>query len=155
MFLGVMTCTCLSGSDVHFLLLPIGFSDVPPKYLAEGRHRHLVPEIDSLWNLEAGQKCLAVRDELGFADGTAGLQRHGSYHDLAPLGIGTAYHCRHFDSGVPVKYFLNIVREYVLATADDHVLLAIDDVKVAPLFTAIHCPQGKDTPFFGPRRRLR
>ncbi len=26
---------CLSGLDLHFLLLPVGFSDIPPKYLAE------------------------------------------------------------------------------------------------------------------------
>src|SRR5260221_1927893 len=142
-------------SDLHFLLLPVGFSDVAPKYLAEGRDRHPVPEINSLWNLEAGQKRLAVRNELGFADGTAGLQRHVSHHDIAPLRIGSADHRRHFDRAVPVKNLLDIVREYVLATTDDHVLLAIDDIEVAFLVEATHVSQGKEPAFSGLRRRLR
>src|SRR5260370_40250695 len=103
-FLGVMICDCLFGSDLHFLLLPVGFSDVPPKYLPEGRHRHPVPEIDPLRNLEARQTCLAVGDELGFANGTTGLQRHRRYYYLAPLGIPSTDHSRHFDSGVAVTH---------------------------------------------------
>ena len=84
-----------------------------------------------------------------------GLQRHGRDHDLAPLRIGSADHRRHFDSGMSVKYFLDIVREYVLATADDHVLLAIDDVEVALLVEATHVSQGEEPAFSCLRRRLR
>src|SRR5882672_2993937 len=122
---------CPVTSDLHFRMFPVGFSDVAPKYLAEGRHRHVVAKIDLLRNLEAGQECLAVRDEFGLVDGTAGLQFDRRDDDFTPLRIGRAYHGGHFDGGMPVENLLDVVGKYVLAAADDHVLLAIDDIEVA------------------------
>src|SRR6267378_630876 len=127
-------------SDLHFQMFPIGFPDLAPKYLTEGRHRHLVAKVDLLRNLEAGQECLAVRDEFGFFNGTAKLQFDGRDDDFAPLRIGSADHGGHFDGGMPVKNLLDVVGKYVLAAADDHVLLAIDDVEARR--SALLAPEG-------------
>jgi len=104
-------------------------------------------EIDLSRHLEARQRCLAVRDEIDLADRLAGLQRHGRHDNFTPLGVGRAHHRGHMNGGVPpVENFFDVVREDILTDADNHVLLAIDDVEEALLIEAAHVTKRKETP---------
>src|SRR5438034_10687748 len=109
-------------------MFPVGFSDIAPKYFTEGRHRHLVTEVNLLGNLEAGQECLAVRDEFGLIDRTARLKFDGRDNDFAPLRIGSADYGGHFNSGMLVNF--DVVWEYILAAASEQVPLGSDYISV-------------------------
>jgi len=77
-------------------VLPVEFSDVAPKYFTDGRHRHLVAEADLLRNLEAGQKCFAVRDEFGLVDRTEAGCGMSDLVELVSYHVGLSTHLAEF-----------------------------------------------------------
>src|SRR6185503_8165079 len=71
-------------------------------------------------------------------------QGHCRNNNLAPFRIRRSDHGCHAHGGMLVEDFLDVVREYVLSSADDHVLLAIDDVEITFLVEPPHIPEREE-----------
>src|SRR4051795_8372263 len=105
--------------------------DPPPQDLAGGSLGQGVGQPHVAGVLVRSHPFLGPFAELVGGGGRAGLQHHRGPHLLAELRVrdADADHLR--DGGVLVEGLFDLARIDVVATADDHLLLAVDDRVVA------------------------
>src|SRR3954447_10046380 len=112
--------------------------DLPLEDLAGRPLGQLVDEPDPARVLVAGDLLPDVLAQLLLGDLLALLQRDRRADLLAQLGMRHPDHGRLAHRGVLVEDLLDLARIDVVATADDHVLLAVDDEEVAVLVDLCH-----------------
>src|SRR3954447_17209715 len=112
--------------------------DLPLEDLAGRSLGQLVDEPDLARVLVAGDLLLDVRAQLVLGDVLAVLERDRGADLLAELLVRDADHRRLGHRGMLVEDLLDLARIDVVAAADDHVLLAIDDEEVAVLVDLGH-----------------
>src|SRR5277367_6719846 len=84
-------------------------------------------------------------NELILRGTTVGSQGHGGNNYLPPVGIWRAHDRGKMNSRMTAQDFLDIAREDILTAADDHVLLAIDDVEIALVVETAYVTQTKES----------
>src|SRR5262252_10321915 len=95
------------------------------------RHRIVGDEGDRAWPLVAGDAVPAPVDDLGFACRAMRARHDDGVHALAPGRVGQADHRHLLHVRVAAEQVLDLRRIDVLAAADDHVALAVDQEIVA------------------------
>src|ERR1700686_1553929 len=94
-------------------------------------------------------------DQIGLADGKAGFPGDDRHDDFAPCRVWRSDDRRHMHCGMFVKHVLDVVRKNVLAAADDHVLLAVDDVEKTLFVEPAHVAEREEIAAPRARGRLR
>src|SRR5207249_1633971 len=87
----------------------------------------------SLRDLERRKAFFAERDDVRLRRGLAGLQDHEYLDGLAAVRVRDADRGRLSDGRMHEEDLLDFSRVHVVARAEDHVLLAIDDVEISVL----------------------
>src|SRR5262249_17037057 len=90
----------------------------------------------------AGEPAVAEIDDLLNSRILAGMQHDTGSRRLAPLIVGHAHHRHLEDLGMLCEHALDLGRIDVLAAADDHVVLAIDQMQEALLAGVAHVAAG-------------
>ena len=117
---------------------PVRFTQLALHDLAIGVLWQCVQELDRGWLLVRRESASAVLNELGLGHRHARAGDDQRLDRLAPLLVGHA-HDGHFEHGrMHAEDFLNLTRVDIRATADDQVLFAVRNVKVAVLVQEAH-----------------
>src|SRR5260370_14340781 len=72
-----------------------------------------------------------MSDQVGGGQSLSRLQHYASHHDFTPLRIGYSEDCRFADCRMLVNDRLDFTRVNILATGDNHVFQAVEDVEIA------------------------
>src|SRR6266480_4818581 len=113
--------------------------------LADGGEGQGVDDLDGLGRLVGTLLLLDQGDEAGGVDGGAGPGDDDGGDGLAPAVVGDADDGGGGDVGVGGQHVLHFLGIDVEPAADDHVVLAIDDIDVAVVVAPGHVP-GVDPP---------
>src|SRR4051812_47432316 len=132
----------------------LGDGDLALEDLARRGLRQLVQEPDPARILVGGDAVLDERADLLGARLLPWLQHDGRRDLLAHRLVGHADHRRLGDRRVLVQDLLDLARIDVVAAADDHVLLAVDDEEVAILVELRHVAGVEPAPAHDLLRRV-
>src|SRR5690606_23095704 len=124
------------------------------QHLAGAGARQLRADVDVLRGLHAAEAAAAEIAERVEIDGGAGGRLDDGGDRLAPLLVRDAEHRAFAHSGEGEDAALDLRRVDVEPAADDHVLLAVDDVDEAVLVLEAHVAGELVATVAGRRRRL-
>src|SRR5258708_26402509 len=140
----VSSMVCLAAwSRTHLFFIVFFFSilTLPPsspsraqfalQHFARGRHRQLRTELDETWILVVGHILFRPGHQFDFCDGRTTLEYNEGF-DLFPMALvryaddGCQAHCR-----VGHQHLFDFTWVDVEASANNHILHAVDDIKIA------------------------
>eukprot|EP00906_Rhabdomonas_costata_P008840 RCo012551 len=111
-------------------------------------------ELELLRDLESREKGPAVSRDLVRGKGLAGLHHDKGLRDFSPLGVRNGNHRGLRDLGALHQCALDLNAADVLASADDDVLAAVDNLNVAIRVNHPHVPSVEPAPLESLRRGL-
>src|SRR5690606_36296201 len=115
-------------SDAPLLPGPQCFANVAVQDLADGAAGQFGPEKNRFWSLDRTEAAPAEAEQLLRIGAVALLQLHDRGDRFSPFGVGRSDHGAILDRRLPPENLLDFRREDVVATRDDEVARAIDQV---------------------------
>src|SRR5438270_11103708 len=113
------------------------FTQNPLEYFAGATLRKLgVQELNPAWNLVIGERAPAVSHQIIRAEDRSRLQHDTGHHKFTPLGVGYSEDCGFANRRMTVDHRFDLSAVNVFAAGYDHVLQAVQDVKV-PVCVAV------------------
>src|SRR5207302_7843347 len=110
---------------------PITFTQNRFEYFAGATLRQLgVQELNPAWNLVIGERAPAVSHQIIRAVDLSRLQHDTGHYKLTPLGVRYSEDRGFANRGMLVKNRLDLGGVDILATRDNHVLQAVQDVEI-------------------------
>src|SRR6266851_8946496 len=132
----------LRSAHAKLMALPVAIAQFTAQHLSHGVARQDVDEFHRARQLVAGELSVAEADDVLRRRALARVQDNAGTRRFSPLLVGHAHHRHLEDLGMQHQHALDLGGIDVLAAADDHVVLAIDQMQEALLVEVAHVAAG-------------